>query len=83
MSLGKVVADLFTEANNTVVDIKRVACAAGVSTFCYATLHAVIFNHQVVDFLQLGGGVAALVAAVGGSLALGRKAESAPDPEAK
>lgn len=79
--LAKVCSDLFTEANNTVVDLKRVAAAAGVSTFCFAAIHSVVFNHQVVDFLALGGGVAAIVTAVGGSLALGSKAESDADPK--
>lgn len=78
-NVTRVIQDLFTEADNTVVDLKRVAAAAGISTFCFATVHAVAINHQAVDFQSMGLGVAAVVASVGGSLALGSKAESKPD----
>lgn len=78
----KVLQDLFTEADNAVVDLKRVAAAGGISTYCFAVIHSVALNHQVVDFQSLGLGTAAMIASVGGSLALGAKAESKPDPTA-
>lgn len=80
MDLRKVFSDLFTEANNTVVDLKRVASAAGITTFNYLSFHAVVINHEHFDFQAFGIGLAAVIGAIGGALALGKKAESDPDP---
>jgi hypothetical protein len=80
MNLGKIFSDLFTEANNTVVDLKRVASAAGIMTFNYLSFHAVVINHEKFDYQAFGLGLAAVIAAIGGALALGKRAESDPEP---
>lgn len=80
MKLGNIFSDLFTEANNKVVDLKRVASAAGISTFSYLSFHAVVFNHAPFDAQNFGIGFGAVIASIGGSLALGSKAESDPEP---
>jgi hypothetical protein len=80
--LGRMISDLFTEANNTVLDIKRVSIPPVVGTYLFAQVHATVVQHQVFNPLEAGGGAAAVLAAIGALLHVGRKAESDSEPGA-
>jgi len=81
-ALGRGFSDLFTEANNTVVDIKRMSIPPVVGTYIVGDFHAIVFQHQTFNAMEQGAGAAAVLAAIGALLHVGRKAESAADPGA-
>jgi hypothetical protein len=66
----------FTEANNEVLDLKRVLGAYVSVVWTGLGGYAVIALHQPFPFLEAATGAAAILGAVGGAIAVARKAES-------
>lgn len=78
--LVNIIKDLFTEANGLYVDLKRVAGAAGVTTFNYLEFHAVVINKESFNASDFGIGLAAVIGALGAVTVLGHKVEAADAP---
>jgi hypothetical protein len=74
--IKKTIADTLTEPNNKTVCIVRLA---GIGGFLYglgAHAYQVFWLHAPFDFLSFGGGLSAMLAALG--LALGMKKDTSP-----
>lgn len=70
------VRHLITEANNEVVDIKRVAGIGMVGQFSFQAFWAVLVNHQAFDPVAFGTGALAILGGIGAAIGLGKSGET-------
>lgn len=75
----KWIKQVITEANNEVVDIKRVIGIGLAAQYSFLSFHAVVFAHQVFDMVAFATGSAAVVAGVGVAIGIGASGESKAD----
>jgi hypothetical protein len=67
---------IITEANNEIVDVKRLIGIGLAGQFAFLSTNAVVFNHQAFDPVGYGTGMAAVVAGVGVAIGVGKAGET-------
>jgi hypothetical protein len=71
--IKKLVKDIVTETNGEDFDVARVLWILGALVFLGLAVVAVVHNHQVLDFMNFGAGLAAVLA--GGGVAVGARSK--------
>lgn len=69
---------MITEANNEIVDVKRVLGIGLAGQFSFLGFQSVAINHQAFDPVAFATGAAAILAGLGAAIGLGRSGEAAP-----
>jgi hypothetical protein len=74
--IKKLCKDIVTEADGESFDIARLLWIAGSIVFLALAIWAVVKNHQPLDFMNFGAGLAAVLA--GGGIGVGARAKMEP-----
>lgn len=70
------VKQIITEANNEIVDVKRLIGIGLAGQFSFLGFQSVAVNHQAFDPVAFGTGAAAVVAGIGIATGLGKPGET-------